>query len=201
MKILPVTDEALREALDVLREGGVVAHATETCYGFACDLKNPAAVGKLFAIKQRPAGKPVSGLFPSVEAAKEYVVWNDRASSLASVYLPGPLTIILPQKEPPLLFPTPDPNPNPTLGVRVSSHPLAMALATEFGSPLSTTSANLSTLPNPYSAEDIVGQYKDQDLKPDLILDSGAIPPTPPSTVIDCTKDNPTEVRGGNVKL
>lgn len=199
MRVLPVTDESIQEALDVLREGGVVAHATETCYGFACDLKNPAAVGKLFAIKQRPTDKPVSGLFPSVDAAKEYVLWNDRADGPASLYLPGPLTLILPLKQPDILFPTPD--GGTTLGVRVSSHPLAEALAKEFGSPLSTTSANLSSLPNPYSAEDIIAQYDSQDLQPDIILDSGAIPQTPPSTVIDCTKDNPTELRGGNVKI
>jgi len=199
MRVLPVTDESIAEALDVLREGGLVAHATETCYGFACDLQNPAAVAKLFAIKQRPTDKPVSGLFPSVEAAKDYVAWNERADGPASVYLPGPLTLILPLKEAGMLFPTP--NGGTTLGVRISSHPLAEALAREFGSPLSTTSANLSSLPNPYSAEDIIAQYKDQDLQPDLILDSGTIPQTPPSTVIDCTKENPTELRGGKVKI
>lgn len=199
MRILPVTDEALREALDVLREGGVVAHATETCYGLACDLRNPAAVGKLFALKQRPTDKPVSGLFPSVEAAKEYVTWNERADGPAATYLPGPLTLILPLRNPGSLFPMPD--GGTTLGVRVSSHPLAHSLSLSFGSPLSTTSANLSTLPNPYSAEDIARQYEGQDLKPDLVLDSGRIPETPPSTVIDCTRENPTELRGGNVKI
>src|SRR5262245_56720739 len=111
MRLLPVSAGALQEALSLLQNGGVVAHATETCYGLACDLRNPDAVTRLFVIKRRPLTQPVSALFASVEDAKRYVEWNDRAEELARTYLPGPLTLILPLRPdaPARLFPMPRP--------------------------------------------------------------------------------------------
>ena len=206
MRILPVSEEATNEALRILAAGGIVAHATETCYGLACDLSNPAAVTKLFAIKERSSGQPVSALFPSVKEAKNYVAWNDRAEALAHQHLPGPLTLILQlRKDAPLVFPipTPTPNPipnpiptpNPTLALRISSHPLAQALAARFGKPLSTTSANLHGRPSPYSAQEIERQFASASAQPDLILDSGELPPVPPSTIIDLTQRDETRTR------
>lgn len=226
MKTLLFSPEALEEACEVLENGGVIAHATETCYGLACDLSNPDAVKKLFAIKQRPEGQPVSGLFVSVNDAKRYVVWNERAGELAG-HLPGPLTLILPMRSdaPRKLYPTLESyeneklqvtsehvdriletqnsklKANPTLGVRVSSHPHAQALAAQFGSPLSTTSANLHGKPNPYSAQDIETQFAEASITPDLILDSGILPATPPSTVVDCTSDDLQTRRSGDVRI
>ena len=91
--------KGLIEAIHILKRGGVVAHATETCYGLACDLANPAAVAKLFAIKQRPLDQPVSALFVSIEEAKKWVEWSDEAEKLAAEFLPGPLTLILPLRK------------------------------------------------------------------------------------------------------
>ena len=228
MRILPAL-EGIAEALQTLKAGGVVAHATETCYGLACDLRNPEAVAKLFAIKQRPVDQPVSALFVSVDEAKKWVEWNDEAEKLALEYLPGPLTLILPLRKIYIgkifpLPPAPPPkgeggdisgsfSPSPaggrgqgigeTLGVRISSHPLAQNLAKEVGSPLSTTSANIHGQKNPYSAEEIVLQFTGGAQHavplPDLILDSGTLPPTLPSTVINlAAKDSPI-VRKGSV--
>ncbi|MDD5041122.1 MAG: L-threonylcarbamoyladenylate synthase [Candidatus Peribacteraceae bacterium] len=200
MLILPASSQAITQALEILSQGGIVAHATETCYGFACDLSNPAAVQKLFAIKNRSSDQPVSALLPSVEEAKKYVEWNDRAEALAQSHLPGPLTLILPLREDaPQIFPTPYAlRPNPTLGSRISSHPLAMELATRFGRPLSTTSANLHGEPSPYTAQEIERQFASSAVQPGLILDSGDLPPAPPSTIIDLsTGDTRTKRQGG----
>ncbi len=201
MKILPFTNDNLLEAIKVLKDGGVIAHATETCYGLACDLREPLAVKKLFAIKERPESQPVSGLFASVDAAKKWVVWNEKADELAKQYLPGPLTLILPVRDdaPAAIFPTL--LNRATIGVRVSSHKHATQLAQEYGAPLSTTSANVHGKPNPYSAEDILEQFKNQQFQPDLILDSGVLPQVPPSTVINLTTDNDQTLRAGTIKL
>ena len=91
---------SIKKALCILKNGGVVAHITDTCYGLACDMTNPKAVTKLFEIKHRPINMPVSALFASLEEAKKYVEWNDMAEKLAEKYLPGPLTLILPLKKP-----------------------------------------------------------------------------------------------------
>lgn len=196
MRILPYSDASLAEAISLLRTGAVIAHATETCYGLACDLTNCDAVARLFAIKDRPVTQPISALFASIEDAKRYVEWNTRAEELAKKYLPGPLTLILPLRSdaPHRLFP--NPNPNPTLGIRISSHPHARSLVAAFGSPLSTTSANLHGQPNPYSAEEIVQQFAEREYVPVLILDSGGLPRNPPSTVIDLSKEGKILRRG-----
>lgn len=179
VRILPA-DQGIPEALNIIQHGGIVAHATETCYGFACDLTNPEAIQTLFLLKDRPDMQQVSALFPSVSAAKEWVEWNERAEELAEKYLPGTLTMILPLKTDHRSLI----NDQHTLGVRVSSHPIAQKLAEIAHVPLSTTSANLHGMPSAYSAEDIVDQFREREIQPDLILDSGVLPALSPSTVI-----------------
>ena len=95
MRILPATPKGIEAALEALERGETVIHATETCYGFACDLNNLKAVSRLFAIKQRSANQPVSALFSSIEEARKYVEWNDQAEQLAQEFLPGRLMIVL----------------------------------------------------------------------------------------------------------
>lgn len=220
MLVIPA-ESGMEGALDILRSGGVIAHATETCYGFACDLTNPDAVLKLFAIKNRSADQPVSALFASVDEAKRWVEWNDEAERLAREYFPGPLTLILPLQKDAFarIFPMPPgqrqrtkgkaqneqtskrANQKRTLGIRISSHPVAMELVKKFGNPLSTTSANLHGRENPYSADDVRKQFENEKMQPDLILDSGTLPTVPPSTVIDLTGNSGDIVRTGCIKL
>lgn len=219
MNVLSFDDHSLQEALSLLHGGGIVAHATETCYGLACDLTNPKAVDRLFAIKSRPANQPVSALFVSIEEAKHYVEWNERAEELAQGYLPGPLTLILwlkPDAPRPLYSCPPQgfergvssfelhtgisQAHSSTLGIRLSSHPHAGRLVEACGGPLSTTSANIHGQPNPYSVEDILAQFADAEFVPDLVLDSGSLPNIPPSTVMDLTKEGDVK-RQGALKL
>lgn len=142
----------------------------------------------------------MSALFPSAEEAKKYVEWNDRAEGLAQSHLPGPLTLILPRRsDAPPLFTVPATSyqlkATSSVGIRISSHPLAMELATRFGKPLSTTSANLHGKPSPYSAQEIKRQFQSSANQPDLILDSGELPPAPPSTIIDLTQKDETRTK------
>ena len=190
MRIISISDDAIAEAVKIIRAGGVVAHPTETCYGLACDLSNPSAVEKVFRIKDRAFTQPISGLFSSVENAKKYVTWNARAEELANG-LPGPLTLVLPLSA--KLFPTPA--GGSTIGVRVSSHSFAMQLAKEFGSPISTTSANLHGKANPYSADDIRAQFVGREHQPDLVIDGGLLAKKPPSDVIDLSSETEKKLR------
>ena len=182
MQILEESEASIAYAIEILNLGGVVAHATETCYGLACDMTNSDAVEKLFNIKNRPPDQPISALFPTVKASSEWVEGSKEALIYAKGKLPGPLTIILPMKPGKTLFPVPHPKPNPTLGIRVSPHQVAMDLAKEFGKPLSTTSANLTGQPSTYSVEEIENQLSDNP--PDLVIDSGTLENRPSSKVI-----------------
>lgn len=207
MIVLSTSSDGLDQALAILHAGGIVIHPTETCYGIACDLSNPHAVEKLFDLKKRPYGQPVSALFPSIDAATAYVVFSPRALAEAEKHLPGPLTLVLPKKDitptsihvcPPIL-PT-DRSPLPTtIGVRISSHPFAMQLAEGFGRPIATTSANLHGEANPYSVKDIESQWATSSLLPDLVIDSGILPTAPPSTVVEILGDSIRVLRQGDV--
>ncbi len=208
MRVLPLTPKSFSLALSVLKGGGVIIHPTETCYGLACDLTNPAAVARLFTRKKRPLNQPVSALFSSIEQVKQYVLWNAQAETLAKKSLPGPLTLILPLRiiAPHILYPTPPRTSDKghrtkdevrTIGIRISSYPIAQELVERFGKPLSTTSANIHGHPPTYCPEEILAQFSD-DLPDTLLLDSGTLPARPPSTIIDLTESPPREVRKGN---
>lgn len=196
--------DSLNAAAQCLLSGGIVCHPTETCYGLACDLTNHRAVERLFALKRRPANKPVSGLFSSLEDAKRYVEWNAAAESLAN-YFPGPLTIILSLRvaAPHALFPLPcnAGDSVTSIGVRVSSQPIAAALVQLVGRPVSTTSANVSAEPEPYDRASVLAQFAAVDAQPDLVLDGGTLPRTPPSTIIDCRDNRLRIVRQGSLRI
>ncbi len=204
MKVLSASKDGINQAIEVLRKGGVVAHATETCYGLACDLTNPKVVERLFAVKRRPATQPVSALFASMVQAKLYLEWNALAEKLAQNHLPGPLTIILKLRmdAPHHLSPIPNPqSPIPNIGLRLSSHPTAIKLVTAFGAPISTTSANVHGNPNPYAVEDILDQYDGATDVPDLVLDDGPLPHIDASTVVDVSSGVLNVLRTGTISL
>ena len=198
--------KVITAAIDHLKSGNIVLHATETCYGFTCDITNQAAVKQLFDLKKRGYLKPVSALFSSVAMAQRYVQWNETANQLAQKHLPGPLTIILPLREdaPSSLYPTP--SGGGTIGVRISSHPTVLALVQQFNGPLVTTSANTSGSPCCYRVEDVLkqfGQYvTDQYTNlPFFVLEDTPLVNALPSTVVDCTNNKMTIVRNGVIEL
>ena len=204
MTVLDVSEQSIRQAAEAILSGGVVAHATETCYGLACDLTNVQAVEKLFRIKDRPFSQPVSALFASVAEAKRYVEWNETAEELARDGLPGPLTIVVERKvekekrkiEQIYILPTTDLSKQPTIGIRVSPHPVAIRLCALVGRPIATTSANVHGESNPYSTQEIVRQYQDRDLQPDLVLESGELEKNASSRVVVIQNGAIRTVRG-----
>lgn len=203
MHIFPITPESMVEAVRIIQRGGVVVHPTETCYGLACDLTNVEAVERLFVLKKRPTREAVSALFPSIEEAKKYVLWNTLAEKLAKKYLPGPLTMVLklreiPEGDLPSIVCLPD---QETLGIRLSSHPIAQELANKAGIPLSTTSANVHGKPSLYSAQEVRDQFSTESLQPDLILDGGLLPAALPSTVVAVRGNSLEVLRKGGIEL
>src|SRR5271170_4567494 len=85
-------------AAALLRDGRLVAFGTETVYGLGGDATNAAAVAEIFAAKGRPRFNPLICHYPAAEVAFEDVVPNGLAQSLAAVFWPGPLTMVLPRR-------------------------------------------------------------------------------------------------------
>jgi len=190
-------DTALEAAATVLSRGGLVAYPTETVYGLGADAANPEAVGKLLAFKSRSAGKAVSVLVADQRAAERLVELNDAAANLYATFLPGPLTVVSASRgavdkrlESEL----------GTLGIRISSHPVAAHLAAAFGGPITATSFNASGAARPYSVDTALAGLSDAQLATvDLVLDTGALPRREPSSVIDTTQAVQEVVRSGEL--
>lgn len=169
------------EAADALRAGEVVMHATETCYGLAADIFNKSALEKLYKIKKMDESKPVSMMVSGLAEAQKYAEFNELALRLAERFWPGPLAIILPGKK---ILPDFFNAGSKTVGIRCPDSAVSQELISAFGGPLTTTSANISGLPEVYKVEDFLAQLQEGDLRPGVILDSGEIPKNAPSTIV-----------------
>lgn len=189
--------KSFKEALKILRRGGVIAHATETCYGFACDIFNRRTLASLYKIKKMSPQKPVSIMVHNFVSAKKYGKFSPLAQKLAKKYWPGPLTIIVKRKKSLPSFLNPG---TKTIGIRVPAHALSLNLAKAFGGPLTTTSANISGQPSPYSVSAIQKQFRGRKFKPDFILNSGRLKKNPPSTIIDVSQKTPKIIRHGSCR-
>jgi len=183
----------LRAATDVLRAGGAVAFPTETFYGLAAAALDPASVKRVFALKGRPDSKPLLVLVDSVAMAETVAHVSEPARDLMKRYWPGALTLVMPARA---IVPPDVTAGAGTLGVRVSSHPIAHGLVQTLGEPVTAPSANPSGLEPPTTAAAVVAYFGDGL---DLVLDGGPTAGGVPSTVLDMTVDPPTIVRQGAV--
>ncbi|GAC1662948.1 MAG: hypothetical protein NVS9B8_01140 [Candidatus Limnocylindrales bacterium] len=196
MTVRIATDDAAGRmaAVDVLRSGGIVALPTDTVYGIAVALDTPGGIEALFAAKRRPPDKGIMLLLADAAQAPSIGHWTASAASLAEVFWPGGLTLVVPQR---LDVPLPSvlTGGAATIGLRVPDHPTPRALAAAVG-PLPTTSANVSGLPEARDAVGIIAQLGDAI---SLVLDGGPAGGGPASTIVDCTSDPPRILRVGAI--
>ena len=133
--------EDLSRAVNVLRGGGVVAHASEGVWGLACDPFNRRAVDRIIEIKGRGAGK---GLIVVAGCADEFAAELDGLDADTSTRIraswPGAFTWVVPNRR----FPSWITGGRDTVAVRVPDHAQARALAEAFGGAIVSTSANRS---------------------------------------------------------
>jgi len=136
---------AIGDALAALAAGEAIVYPTETFYALGVDALSLKALERLFAIKGREPDKPVAliaaDLTMAFAVAREV---SAGARVLAEAFWPGPLTLVLPARDgiPAALI-----GADGGVGVRVSSHPIARALAAGLRGPLTATSANLAGEP------------------------------------------------------
>ena len=184
----------IKEAVRIVRAGGLVAFPTETVYGLGADATNPAAVGKIFQAKGRPPTNPLIVHVADIAVGKKYAAeWPKTAQLLAEKFWPGPLTLVLLKSRSIVDEVTAGKN---TVGLRVPNHPLALELLRQFNGPLAAPSANRSTRVSPTTAQHVHDELGD---KVDLILDGGPCTVGIESTVLDLTVDPPIILRPGAI--
>jgi L-threonylcarbamoyladenylate synthase len=185
-------DRQLAPAVDEIRGGGVVGFPTETFYGLAADPRSPAAVGRLFALKGRDGAKAIALLaadFAQVEAVAELPADGRR---LAQAFWPGPLTLVLPARGG--LAPGVCSDAG-LVGIRISSHPVARALAAGCGHAVTATSANRSGEPPAAAAGEVATAMPDLS----VIVDGGPAAGGAPSTLVEVSRGQVTLVRPGAI--
>ena len=187
-----MTDETLAQACAVLRTGGVVAFPTETYYGLAVDPYNQAAISRLFALKERSFDKPVLLIVDNPSQLSSLVAEIPPPFPiLMERFWPGPLTLVFPGASslPEMLT-----GQRGTIGVRVSSHPVARQLVRAFGRPITATSANLSGHLPAVAASGVRDQLGPEV---DLVLDGGKTPGGQGSTIMGYQEGKVCLLRAG----
>lgn len=184
----------MAQALAMLVAGEAIVYPTETFYGLGVDALSPVALEHLFAIKKREPDKPVALI--AANAAMAFALArevSERARRLAKAFWPGPLTLVLPAREdiPAALI-----GPDGGVGVRVSSHPIALALAAGFGRPISATSANLAGQP---PAADLETARRKLNDKVKVFVDGGRLSGGAPSTLVAVNQDGIRIIRSGAI--
>jgi len=199
--IFNCTADAIRDAALALKAGHLVAFPTETVYGLGADARNPEAIKRVYEVKGRPIDHPLIVHISSVNQIDKWAIdIPEFAIKLARKFWPGPMTLILNKSEIAGDFIT---GGQSTVGLRVPSDPIAIALIAEFekisNSAIAAPSANRFGQVSSTSGSDVfdeLGQYlRDED----QILDGGNSEIGIESTIIDCTGNQPIILRNGAV--
>ncbi|MDY6775784.1 MAG: L-threonylcarbamoyladenylate synthase [Halobacteria archaeon] len=169
------------EAVEVLRDGGVVLYPTETVYGLGADALSSDAVERVFEIKERRRSKPVSVAFGDTETVREYTTPSDGAVSMIEDLLPGPVTVLVPKTD---TIPDVVTAGSEVVGIRIPDHDVALEIVDEFG-PITSTSANISGEPSAAGFEDVDPRILE---RVDAAVDGGRAKYELGSTVVD-TRD------------
>jgi len=182
----------IKQVVDSLKKGGIIIYPTDTIYGLGCDITQHKAIERICKIKNiDPAKAHLSFICRDLSHLSDYTKSIDTpVYRLLKNYLPGPFTFILPaSKQVPRILES----KKSTIGLRIPDNTIAMTILEELGNPILSTS-----LPG-----DMVEDYTDPEIMyerfghlVDFVIDGG-IGGMEPSTIVDCTGEEPVVTRQG----
>lgn len=182
----------IREAVDLIRDGGVIVYPTDTVYGLGANALNPDAVLRIFKIKNRSLDQPLPVAVSSLEMAEKLAFFDDDVRKLLKALWPGALTVVV-EKKP--IVPSVVVGGGTSVGLRMPKHSIPLMIIQMSNLPLIATSANKHGKPSPIEANEVIKQIGSEI---DLILDCEKVKGQP-STIIDLTKTVPLLIRSGPV--
>lgn len=187
---------SIQNAINTIRNGGVVVFPTDTAYGIGCRMDNVHAVDRIFKIKERSKGNPLLVLVDSIKMAEAYVeIPDDVRRKLLDFYWPGGLTVFFRTKKnkvPDIVTAKTD-----ILAVRLPKDKTLQEMIHAVGVPIIATSANKSGKETPYNAGSV-----DEDIKrqADMVLD-GECTYKKESTIVDTTVSPWKIIREGAIAI
>jgi tRNA threonylcarbamoyl adenosine modification protein (Sua5/YciO/YrdC/YwlC family) len=196
LKINPDNPEGrkIRQVVETLENGGIIIYPTDTVYGLGCDFNNQKAVERICQLRRLdPSRAMLAFICKDISQVSEYTMPIDnQIFKVMKKNLPGPFTFVLRSTNTvPKLFK----NKKRTVGIRIPLHNIPLAIVEELGRPILTTSLKSDDEILEYftDPEDI---YDDFSKLVDIVIDGGP-GGNSPSTIIDCTGDEPVILREG----
>ncbi len=187
-------EHTISKAAALIKMGGLVVFPTSSFYGLGASAFHAETVDKVFRAKKRDPQNPVLILIASLAELDPLVRSVPKpATQLMEALWPGSLTLVFQAAD---LLPSNLTGYTGKIGIRLASHPVASALVTAMGGPITGTSANLSGKSSCTAVAEIDRYIKDQV---DLVLDAGKLAGGKGSSVVDVTQDPPKILREGAV--
>ena len=182
----------LRQAAQMLRDGGVIALPTDACYALACSLDDKAAVDRLRALRGLDDKHLLTLMCRDLSQVSVYAQVDNRQYRFLREWTPGPFTFVLPAtKEVPRRLWHPA---RKTIGLRVPASPVVAGLLEALGAPILCSSLILPGDDDPlHEADEIIARLA---RRIEAVLDIGG-QPFEPTTVVDMTGDTPLVTRLG----
>ena len=191
-----VNPRKIQQAIDILHKGGVAAYPTDSIYALGCAIESREGIEKIFRAKQMHKNQRLALICPDLSTASQFGQFSNTAFRLAQKIFPGPYTLVVPATHD--VPRTLTHHKRRTVGIRITSHPIAQALAAGLGRPLLTSSAIAPGTDEPCrDAEEVLeafGRFID------VVVDSEQTPAAP-STVIEVDQDTITVIREGQGPL
>ena len=186
----------VKYAQQLLEQGKLVAIPTETVYGLAANALNEDAVLSIFEVKNRPQFDPLIIHTDSIEKLQHFVTsFPEKALKLATAFMPGPLTLLLPKNN---IIPDLVTSGLESVAVRIPKHPLALELLATLDFPLAAPSANPFGYISPTTAAHVQAQLGD---KIAYILDGGECSVGIESTIVGFDDEQPVVYRLGGIAV
>lgn len=189
--------ERIKQAVAILKNGGLVAFPTETVYGLGADATNDKATASIYEKKGRPSFNPLIAHVDNADMAEKYVKITPLAKKLMDAFWPGPLTLVL-KRKPKCAVSLLASAGLDTLAVRCPNNPIALRLIHDFGKPIVAPSANKSGRISPTTAGHILQDY---GADAPFILDGGPCQVGVESTVLLCDDDKVAVLRYGGLAI
>jgi tRNA threonylcarbamoyl adenosine modification protein (Sua5/YciO/YrdC/YwlC family) len=186
--------EVARPASEAVRAGQIIVYPTETFYGLGASAFSAEAVEKIYSLKGRDRGKPLSVVVADLAAAEKMAAELPAVfHELAARFWPGPLTLVVKAKP---IFPAAMLGPAGTVAMRVPGSAWLRGFLGELSVPLTATSANLSGEGEIANPAEVIRQF---DGLVAAIIDGGRTAGGRPSTIVDLTSTPPKILREGAV--
>jgi tRNA threonylcarbamoyl adenosine modification protein (Sua5/YciO/YrdC/YwlC family) len=186
----------INQAVEIIRDGGLVALPTDSSYALACHLDDKDAVERLRRIRGIDDKQLLSLMVRDLSELSKLAMVDNQQYRLIKSVTPGPYVFVLQAtKEVPRRLSHPS---RKTIGLRVPDHRIALDLLEALGEPLLASTLILPPDPEPLNDPEEIRERLEKQIE--LVIDSGACP-AEPSTVIDLSSGEPVLVRAGRGSL